>query len=109
QSENGELWINLDNGYFNLKNVIYDDKGFRILYKGENLDKAIENLSSGLELVEEKATKNETGIKALNDEIKFKVSKEEFNKLRIGSRNLLTESQNNIMFYGDNAEIRFID
>lgn len=46
QSEDGNTWINLDNGYFNLKNVIYDDKGFRILVGDETLEETINSINT---------------------------------------------------------------
>ncbi len=71
QSENGELWINLDNGYFNLKNIIYDDKGFRILYEGEELISVIDNLASGLYEVDSKVGQ----IQLTADELKVDMQK----------------------------------
>jgi hypothetical protein len=52
QSQDGNTWINLDTGYFNLGNVIYDSEGFKITVGGESLEEALINLGSEIERIQ---------------------------------------------------------
>ena len=42
QSQDGQTWINLNNGYFNLGNIKYDQNGFKILVHDRTLEDSLD-------------------------------------------------------------------
>lgn len=55
QSLNGELWLNLDNGYFSLRNIAFDENGFSVLVKDPISNNVLVNIDKTGLVVEDGA------------------------------------------------------